>query len=85
MYFLADPIGFGIIILAMVFYNYTPRDKQFLIVWGIVNLFRGACYELNFLHLMNRNYNLLTVFLGIVIVTIWVLISGGRHGYFNKD
>lgn len=87
-YFIGDPlcmcISLSAIILGLWFYGMDSKDVQFLIVYAGICFLRVICYALNYLHLMNRTNNLWILLTGTILVSVIVLISGGRHGYFNE-
>ena len=89
IYFVGDPLCFAIsllaIIICLVYIGLDRKDIQFILIHTAVCFIRAVCYGLNFLHLMNNSCNLLALLIGTALATMIVLISGGRHGYFNEE
>jgi len=85
VYFLADPFFFSV--FGMTFKNSyceTYLNKNFISVWGFMNLGRFIAYSLNYIGITGREYNLQILLSAIALGTFIVIISALRHGIYKR-
>lgn len=86
VYFLSDPLFFGLFGISFKkYYTDTFLNKNFISVWGFMNVGRLIAYSLNYMGIMGRNYNLQILVLLIAIGTFITIISALRHGIFKQQ
>lgn len=85
IYYLSDPLFFGLFaFLFKAVYVGDFLSNSFISIWGFMNIGRFIAYLGNYLGIFHRTANLEILLLSVGLGTLFIIISGIRHGIFKN-